>query len=385
MNRKISCLEPSALESFLERRRRSDTSFPSEASLAAELSRILEMSSEFVPSEAGSILLDDPGAKEAGLTADLTFIAAFGDKAPDVVGRTMRTSEGIAGHVYRQGCSHVTSRAREDELFYSRIDDETTFRTGSLIAIPIRLGDEVCGVLELLRAEPYQPRDCELLEIFARYISVAMQNVLDARYAQAIAKRDNLTSLYNDRYLHIALEEQVAKCLRLGTDLTLLFLDLDYFKRINDSHGHLAGSQVLREVGGILAEMIGDRGLPARYGGDEFVVVLPGCSLAEGVELAEDVRIRVLSTTFCAEASDIQPRPLYLRGLASSIGAASLKHHIDSNEKPDVVKTALLHLADAAMYVAKETGRNRTAVAAEPVTRRRSVTATQLDNETERP
>ncbi len=385
MNRKISCLEPSALESFLERRRRSDTSFPSEASLAAELSRILEMSSEFVPSEAGSILLDDPGAKEAGLTADLTFIAAFGDKAPDVVGRTMRTSEGIAGHVYRQGCSHVTSRAREDELFYSRIDDETTFRTGSLIAIPIRLGDEVCGVLELLRAEPYQPRDCELLEIFARYISVAMQNVLDARYAQAIAKRDNLTSLYNDRYLHIALEEQVAKCLRLGTDLTLLFLDLDYFKRINDSHGHLAGSQVLREVGGILAEMIGDRGLPARYGGDEFVVVLPGCSLAEGVELAEDVRIRVLSTTFCAEASGIQPRPLYLRGLASSIGAASLKHHIDSNEKPDVVKTALLHLADAAMYVAKETGRNRTAVAAEPVTRRRSVTATQLDNETERP
>src|SRR4029077_9481892 len=98
-------------------------------------------------------------------------------------------------------------------------------------------------------APGYSQEDRNLLEIFAGYISISIQNVLDGRQAQEIAKRDNLTGLYNDRYLHIALAETIRRCKAEGQDMAVLFLDLDYFKHVNDTHGHLPRSQVLREGG----------------------------------------------------------------------------------------------------------------------------------------
>src|SRR4029077_1934151 len=118
-------------------------------------------------------------------------------------------------------------------FFYSGVDEKTRYQTHSLIAVPIRIEQEVCGVLELINrrnAPGYSQEDRNLLEIFAGYISISIQNVLDGRQAQEIAKRDNLTGLYNDRYLHIALTETIERCRAGGVDLALLFLDLDYFK-----------------------------------------------------------------------------------------------------------------------------------------------------------
>ena len=368
MTRLIQSLEPAQLEHFLESRSRASP-FPRESSLARELAEVLQKANEFVPSQAGSILLDNPATKTSSADNTLTFIAAFGDKAASLLGRTMGTEVGIAGHVYTTGRSHYTGNARRDLHFFDGIDQITEFRTESLVAIPIRLGNEVCGVLELIRDHPYEARDRRLLEIFAEYISVSIQNVLDARHAQAIAKRDNLTGLFNDRYLHVALADAIHDCREREVDLCVLFIDLDYFKRINDSHGHLAGSQVLKEVGDILGQCttaVG--GLAARYGGDEFVIVLPGLDLRRSVKLAEDIRTTVVSTTFCATRGEIQPEPLHLKGQTASIGAASMMRHADL-AGTDRVKTALLHLADAAMYAAKETGRNRTAIAPEPVHR----------------
>jgi len=375
MDEKVHCLDPAGLELFLERRRRAESPFPSETSLAENLIEVLHKGNEFVPSEAGSILLDDPTIKSDDRRQNtLTFIAAFGDKADSLIGRQIRATEGIAGHVYLTGQSHFTDDAHSDQFFYSGIDEQTQYQTRSLVAIPIRIGDEVCGVLELInRQHHYSDTDRKLLEIFAGYISVSIQNVLDARKAQAIAKSDNLTGLYNDRYLHIALANSVDNCLREGSDLAVLFIDLDYFKRVNDTHGHLAGSQVLREVGRLLngrARRV--KGIAARYGGDEFVIVLPGGDLQAGIDLAEDVRAAIVTRSFISQPGDIQPQPLHLRGLTCSVGVASLRRHLPEIGDPEKVKTSLLHLADAAMYVAKETGRNRTAVAGEPI-RRRSV------------
>jgi diguanylate cyclase (GGDEF)-like protein len=373
MNEKVHCLDPAGLELFLERRRRAESPFPSETSLAENLIEVLHKGNEFVPSEAGSILLDDPTIKSDDRRQNtLTFIAAFGDKADSLIGRKIRATEGIAGHVYLTGGSHFTDDARSDQFFYSGIDEETQYETRSLVAIPIRIGDEVCGVLELInRQHRYSENDRKLLEIFAGYISVSIQNVLDARKAQAIAKSDNLTGLYNDRYLHIALANTVEECLERDSDLAVLFLDLDYFKRVNDTHGHLAGSQVLREVGRLLnARARRVKAIAARYGGDEFVVVLAGSELQDGVDLAEEMRGAIVGRTFISQPGDIQPEPLHLRGLTCSVGVASLRRHLPEIGDPDQVKTSLLHLADAAMYVAKETGRNRTAVAGEPIRRR---------------
>jgi diguanylate cyclase (GGDEF)-like protein len=370
------CLDHVQLERFLERRR-ANPQFPLELSLAENLVEVLRRANGFVPSAAGSILLDNPAEKKDNRRQNtLTFIAAFGDKSEGLLGQTIPADRGIAGRVYLTGETYATPEAREDRFFYGGVDEQTRYRTESLIAIPIRIEQEVCGVLELINrkdASSYSGEDRNLLEIFAGYISISIQNVLDGRQAQEIAKRDNLTGLYNDRYLHIALSDTIKSCQAEDIDLAVLFLDLDFFKRVNDTHGHLAGSQVLREVGHLLRRKLAEvQGLAARYGGDEFVLLSPGADLDRAVDLAEEIRAEVLITTFCSSPGEIQPDPLHLNGLTCSIGVATLKRHITDELPLDERKSTLLRLADAAMYVAKETGRNRTAVAGQPVRRRLS-------------
>ena len=264
----VFSLDPHALEQFLERRRASLPNFEPEMSLADNLVEVLRKANEFVPSEAGSILLDNPRLKQVDRSRNrLTFLAAFGDKAQLLVGQTLPADQGIAGHVYLSGKAYSSTDVASDRFFDASVDAETQYRTQSLVAIPIRIGTDVCGVLELINrrgAASYSEHERDLLEIFADYISIAIQNVLDGRLAQEAAKRDNLTGLYNDRYLHSALEQTLARCRADGRDLALLFLDLDYFKLVNDRHGHLAGSQVLRETGQLLRRVGRPR---ARAGG----------------------------------------------------------------------------------------------------------------------
>ena len=377
---RFHCLDQVQLERFLERRR-ANPGFPHGLSLAENLAEILRRANGFVPSAAGSILLDNPAEKRAERHRNsLTFIATFGEKSEVLIGETIPADRGIAGRVYLTGDTYVTPDAPGDRFFYSVVDQQTTYQTQSLIATPIRIEQDVCGVLELINrrnAAGFSREDRNLLEIFAGYISISIQNVLDARQAQEIAKRDNLTGLYNDRYLHIALAEEIGRCRAEGRDLALLFLDLDYFKRVNDTHGHLAGSQVLREVGHILRQKVrAVPGLAARYGGDEFVLLLAGCDLERAIDLAEEIRSSIVETTFSAQPGEIQNEPLHLKGVTCSIGIATLKRHLTEDLSLEESKSTLLRLADAAMYVAKETGRNRTAMAGQLVRRRNSLNTT---------
>lgn len=369
------CLDQANLVRFLERRRVNP--FVSlQLSLADNLTEILRRANGFVPSAAGSILLDNPAEKLPDRRLNrLTFIASFGEKARGLLGHSIPAERGIAGRVYQSGKPYVTTDTKTDEFFYGGVDEQTTYRTDSVIAIPIRIEQDVCGVLELINREgapEYSEQDMNLLEIFAGYISISIQNVLDARQAQEIAKRDNLTGLYNDRYLHIVLSQEIRRCRDERRDLAILFLDLDFFKRVNDTHGHLAGSQVLREVGQILRHKVTPLGgLAARYGGDEFVVLLPGHGLEHGIDLAEEIRATLLHTTFSSKPGEIQTEPLFLKGVTCSTGIATLRMHLAEDLDLPESKSTLLRLADAAMYVAKETGRNRTAVAGQVVARRR--------------
>ena len=326
------CLDHVQLERFLERRR-ANPQFPLELSLAENLVEVLRRANGFVPSEAGSILLDNPSEKKDNRRNNsLTFIAAFGDKSEGLLGQTIPAHRGIAGRVYLTGEAYVTPAAREDRFFYGGVDEQTRYHTESLIAIPIRIEQEVCGVLELinrLNSSSYSGEDRNLLEIFAGYISISIQNVLDGRQAQEIAKRDNLTGLYNDRYLHIALS---------NTDRALPAGEAG-------SGGPLPGPRLLQEGqrhpwasrrqpgaprGGAPPAPEARRG--AGLGGPlrrrRVRPPLPRADLERAVDIAEEIRAEILATTFCAAPGEIQPEPLQLNGLTCSIGVATLQQHI---------------------------------------------------------
>jgi diguanylate cyclase (GGDEF)-like protein len=372
------CLQPLELARHLERHRVSPH-LSLESTFADHLVEILRRSNEFVAAEAGIILLDNPKVKAADRSrGTLTGVAAIGPPSKQLVGNRMPVTMGLAGQAYLTGSSITYDAARDGmqvagQMTYPGIDE-----VRSSAAIPIRIEKKVCGALELINrteADGFSEEDLKLLEIFAGYISISLENVLDGRQAQEIAKRDNLTGLFNDRYLHIALMEALELSFRNGNDLAVLFLDLDFFKRVNDTHGHLAGSQVLREVGLLLSRATeGLEAMTARYGGDEFVLVVREMDLAAAVDLAERIRTELMTETFCTKSGEIQPDPLFLTGITCSIGVATLKRHLGESSSPESSRTTILRLADAAMYVAKETGRNRTALAGELVRRRELAT-----------
>ena len=185
------------------------------------------------------------------------------------------------------------------------------------------------------QGEPaFTPRDERLMELFGDTLSLALQNLLDERRAREVARRDSLTSLYNDRYFHRKLQREID---RLGEskegELALLFLDCDHLKKVNDEHGHLAGSQVLREVSFILQRTLADTvSLACRYGGDEFTVILLDADLDAAVAIAEKIRKAIDDWTFLPMSIGPGEPALNLKNIVTmSVGVATYRAHVDTS------------------------------------------------------
>jgi diguanylate cyclase (GGDEF)-like protein len=360
-------LEIPQLERFLERHK-SGLPLGTEVDLDLVLREVLQKAYEFVPSESGSILLDDPIRKVASRKDnELVFIATFGDSSRELIGQSLSAKHGIVGQVYQTGTPYLSPDVDTDQHFYKEIDEKLGHKTHSVVAVPIYIGKHVCGVLELINrldGKAFTQRDMTLLEIFAGYTSFTLQNALDAKRAQELAKKDDLTGLYNDRWFNVRLTETIALARETGNEMVLMFMDLDQFKVINDCHGHLAGSQVLREVGFILKRIIqrGDATV-ARYGGDEFVMILPDTKLPEALKIGEEIRHTIAENVFLSREWGYRMPPMHLGGIISaSLGIA--QHIPDPNTKMsiDMEKNELVKRADAAMYRAKSQGKNQVVV-----------------------
>jgi diguanylate cyclase (GGDEF)-like protein len=363
----IFTLSPDEISRFLLRQRREREPSNWEIRLDAQLKEILQRANDFVPSAAGSILLDDPRAKLVSSAQNrLTFIAVFGEHSQRLLGQRVQAAAGIAGRIYSSGKPYRSGDLASDPYFTGDVDAESGFRSHTIVGVPVIIGESICGVLELINrhdGKPYEVRDLELLEIFAGYISSSIQNALDALRARELARRDDLTGLFNDRFLHGRLSVEIERAEKDAADLGLLFLDLDNFKHINDTHGHLAGSRTLREIGGLLARVTPPGSVCARYGGDEFVVILPGGDTARSCELAEELRLHVAGNVFLATPSAEGRPPLNLSGVTASVGVASYREHVAPRGELERRENAFLRLADTAMYVAKHNGKNRIEVA----------------------
>ena len=369
-------LEKPSLEPFLERNRAA-FNLKAEIDLDVVLRRILEKAFEFVPSESGSILLDDPRTKKPQRQEhELVFLAAFGTASQGLMGQKLSAHDGIAGRVYQTGTPYLSPNVNKDKFFFSKIDEEIGHKTESIVCVPIYIGKEVCGVLELINRidqGPFTERDMTLLEIFAGYTSFTVQNALDAKRAHELAKKDDLTGLFNDRWFHVRLTDILLDAQVDGHECVLLFMDLDNFKAVNDCHGHLAGSQVLRETGKLLREIVNrEDAILSRYGGDEFVMILPNTSLEVGKQIAEAIRAAIEENSFLGSRYLYGVKETNLAKLVTaSIGVAAYDPsdetdahdaHMTDIDKLENQKSSLLKRADTAMYEAKALGKNRVAI-----------------------
>lgn len=322
---------------------------------------ILWAANQYVPSECGSICLSGfPDAPE-----ELVFVASFGDGAGLIPGTRLKMGQGITGKVYNTGKAQLRNDVSRDRNFYAGVDERTQFVTRSILSVPIVFDGEECGVLSLINRRGkrgFRRHDLRLMEIFCGYLSTSIRNSVDSAFHREMALRDYLSGLRNDRYFYRQLLADLEGAERYGGDLSLIFMDLDHFKAVVDEHGHLVGSQVLAEVGHLLAETVDHQGCTlARYGGDEYVAVLPGADAARAMEIAEAIRLAILNGVFLTEPGAEGRPALHLKGrFSASIGVASYRECTFQEESSLAVRRQLLiRIADEAMYSAKRQGKNQ--------------------------
>lgn len=222
----------------------------------------------------------------------------------------------------------------------------------SLLAVPIVNKRKTLGVLELVnRADgrAFDAGDQDLLTQLMGQAAIAIERSQLYHRQEELAIRDDLTKLFNFRHLDQVLDNEIRRCVRYGAVLSAIFLDLDYFKVVNDRYGHLMGSRVLVEVAELLIRNLRDVDIISRYGGDEFVVVLPETGLRTTLAITRRLH-RAFHRHEFLSAEGLNVR------LTASFGLAGFPDH--ARNKKDLIR-----LADQAMYEAKYGGRDRICVA----------------------
>ena len=308
------------------------------------------------PQEIGLLLIARvgtwvPASSWAVVTSDhsgqLSVLSAQGvphDFKPPVLG--------VAGWIMEHEAEFVSANIRDDERVPGAAVD------AAVVAFPLGCRGRQVGALvgfdrtpcaKTLRLPVPLSRGIRLL---LEPVAVALDNAMLLKRAEALSVTDDLTSLYNSRYLAQVLGRETKRAMRIGHPLSLLFLDLDGFKSVNDTHGHLAGSRALVEAAAVIRSSARETDVVARFGGDEFSLVLPDTGNEGALAVGERVRQRIAAHPFLAsEGLDIR--------LTVSIGVATL---------PDCAASAeeLMRAADVAMYRVKERGKNGIQAATSP-------------------
>lgn len=230
-----------------------------------------------------------------------------------------------------------------------------------VLAVPLICGERILGVLEGVRdsesESSFRKSEIELLDALSLPLASALANAVRIAEAERLSQTDDLTKLHNARYLRQFLLNEIRRARRYGSSVTALFLDLDDFKQVNDLHGHLVGSHVLMEMAGVILGSVRDTDALARYGGDEFVIVLPDTGMDLAGIVAERIREKISQYTFTGG------KRLKL-SLTASFGVATFPIHASSPQQ-------LIACADTAMYEAKAANKNCVRFSAAPTTNSR--------------
>lgn len=311
------------------------------------LNQIMEMVAEIFQPQDWSLLMLDQEREE------LYFAVAVGKASERLKKVRLKLGEGIAGWVAKTGQALITENAYKDPRFAQWVDQFTGFETRSIACLPLISKGKVLGVMELLGkdSKKMNPQDLQLLGTLTDFAAIAIENAKFVQKIKELTVIDDVTGLYNSRYLHTLLETEISRSLRYRAPFSLIFLDLDHFKLVNDNHGHLIGSRLLKEVGTLYKFCLRTIDWALRYGGDEFIIILPRTGKKEALMVCQRLR-RAINDSLFFEKENLSIQ------ITASYGISTFPE--DARDKEGIIK-----LADQAMYLVKKSGRNGIAIANE--------------------
>ena len=272
---------------------------------------------------------------------ELAFCESAGLTAWEMKNISFKLGEGVAGWVAKHKKPVLIGDVNNDPRF--KVVDKQRRKMVSMISAPLMVKRRVIGVVSLTTRDGnhvFTQDELELVVLMSAHISLALEN----NRLYEISVLDGLTNVYNRRYLEQRLMEEVAYSKRYKKPLTVLLLDIDFFKNLNDTYGHQAGDSVLKEFSTLLGKALREYDVIARYGGEEFAVILPTTPRPKGASIAERLRLSVKQKKFVHDTETISA--------TVSIGVASLP---EDGKTPD----ELIASADRALYLAKESGRDQ--------------------------
>jgi len=309
------------------------------------LQTIMEKMAEYFRPDTWSLLMVDEEKSE------LYFAIAIGSASEALKNVRLKVGEGIAGHVAKFGEKLIVPDVRKDRRFTKRIDDLTQMETHSIICVPLKSKLRVLGVIQLVNVEmkSFSHEEEFFLQALSDYAAIAIENARSVEKIQELTITDDCTGLYNARHLYKTLEQEVYRSSRFGYEFSVLFIDLDHFKQVNDTHGHLIGSKLLAEIGYLIKAQLRLIDFAFRYGGDEFVVLLPQTGKNSALVVARRLRDSMRASAFCKdEGLNLNVR--------ASMGLATFPH--DAKTPHDIIRQA-----DEMMYMVKNSTRDNIGIA----------------------
>ncbi len=297
-------------------------------------SQILNKISELLPAEDWSLLLLDQASGELHFEVSVNLDL---NKVREV---RLRLGQGIAGKVALEQKPQIIEDVAKCEFFSSQVDQISGCSTRSIICVPLVFGRRTVGVIEVVNPKNLKGDPIPLLSIIADYAAIAVENMRRYREIQNLAIHDDLTGLYNTRHLYRMLGSLIRTAEETRNSFSLIFMDIDYFKRVVDFYGHLKGSQAIQEVARTIRECLIEPAFGVAYGGDEFVVVLQGFDKARAQRKAEEISSKIKQMVYLVNHG-------HHVSLSASFGIATFP-----DDAVDV--TGLLALADRSMFDAKE-------------------------------
>jgi diguanylate cyclase (GGDEF)-like protein len=315
-------------------------SLTSSFDLNAILRTILVHMERFIQAEMWTLLMLDEAR------GDLYYAIAAGGEEEALRDLRVKVGEGVAGWVVEHGETLIVPEAENDPRWQDAPPAQVR-KVRSVIAMPLRGRKGVQGVIEILNPRSEQLTDYTIafLHILADHAAIAIENARDVSRIQQLTITDDTTGLYNVRHLYDVLSQELERCARQKIQISLAFLDLDRFKLVNDAHGHLIGSELLSRVGVRLRELSRSQDLCFRYGGDEFVVLMPDTGDSEAYAQATTLHRKLMETCFHIRSG------LDLK-VSASVGLAT--YPADGSNIHTIIGTA-----DSRMYDVKNNGRGK--------------------------